>query len=118
MPVPKEEIERWFNELPDDVKPVAAKYPTTNEAGELRCYRSTDNERQHYVIIAYSAPTEECPHGSVRVVHGSDSALPGVVAFGIKVESLVSCGCGNWAPPTALQTAAMGVYLDAQRRKN
>src|SRR5690349_2294252 len=86
------ELQKWIDSRPPAVREIATKYPPD------RCYRSRENPG-HYIIERYSEPQDGRPI-TVTIVHGRDSYMPGVAAFGIDPHSLIPCTCGNWEPPT------------------
>jgi len=60
------------------------------------CYKQVGG--RHYVITEYSLMDDGSV--TVQIVHGSDSTLPGVSAFGCSPGELERCDCGLWEPPT------------------
>lgn len=96
---------------------LAGRPPIIHEMAHARppwtCYRMRDpdsgRERGHYWIYSYNES------GTVTIDHGDDSYLPGVRVFGIEPNSLVTCGCGNWHPPTAEQAEATGKRIERMR---
>lgn len=107
----KEDFERCLAGSPDNIKEAARQYPA------YQCYRSADNNRQHYLIGTYYTPEEG---GAIRVVliHGSDSTLPGIKSFGEDPAQLVPCNCGAWDWPTREQVEERRVLIEAERHAN
>jgi hypothetical protein len=94
----------WLSTRPEIIRELFAKCPPWN------CYRSKEmGTAAHYSIAAYDE------NGTVRVIHGRDSFLPGVSVFGVKPETLVACGCGAFKFPTTAQVAKTGEKLKARR---
>lgn len=83
----------WVNSRPPKVRKIALAYPAT------QCYRATDN-RGHYTIYCYSEPRSKYGRVTVKLIHGQDSYLPGVMVFGVNPKTLIPCDCGKWNPPT------------------
>lgn len=85
--------EDWLASRPPKVRDVARRFPPDT------CYRCTE-DRGHYAIYSY----EETGAGpvTVKLIHGADSFLPFVRVFGVDPETLLKCGCGNWASFDAL----------------
>lgn len=91
----------WLANLPADVAELARRWPMVQESGELLCYRSRRNGDAHYTIHAYTLDDLDRPY--CTVVHGADSFLPGIGAFGMPLAELGRCGCGRWAFASAAQ---------------
>jgi hypothetical protein len=91
---PSPEEAAWIESRPPKVRSVIEKLG-------LSCVRGADG-RGHYDITAFS---EDADTGEVtlKVVHGSDSFLPGFDVFGMLPDDFVECGCENWEPPTESQ---------------
>lgn len=80
----------WADKLPPAAREVALRLrPNT-------CYRSTENPG-HYVI--YSVSNE----GTVKLIHGADSYMPGFSVFGVDPQTLTECDCKLWELPTEAQ---------------
>jgi len=92
-----EQWDAWVAGRPAAVAAAARRYPGWKD-GALVCYRSTENPRFHYTIYSYG----ERPDGTVtaKLIHGSDSTLPGAATFGQPLEQLITCQCGAWQPPS------------------
>jgi hypothetical protein len=104
--------ERWIEECPPDVQVTARRWhPFT-------CYRDAGNlQHTHYMIVSYALlPADAGPYVKVSVLHGADSALPSVRAFGIDPRTLAVCGCGEWQLPTAEQVKLMDRHFDCLER--
>lgn len=102
------EYEAWLLVCPPAVATVArAMSPFT-------CYRDPQRSAVHYAISMY----EWAMSGEVTLVilHGADSALPGVSAFGVSPASLKPCGCGAWTEATEEQLGHMRQHFEALER--
>ena len=84
---PAPDVREWFDSRPKRVQEIILRYPPS-------CYRSTENPG-HYLIYSYDEPLDDGPI-TVTVIHGRDSFLPGVTVFGVSLNSLLWCDCGNW----------------------
>lgn len=84
----------WLMEQPEAVYPLATKWPCDT------CYRMTDEAGHvdHYWIRSYSVTD-----GTIAVMTGQDSLVPGIAVFGIDPTRLKLCDCGRWHPPTDAQ---------------
>jgi len=101
------ELRKWLLTRPAKIRRVVLKYPPD-------CYLNINNAG-HYLLYSYD---EELDNSiTVKLEHGRDSFLPGVIVFGIPLESLIPCSCGKWEKPTDKQAADTGVMLDAERAK-
>jgi hypothetical protein len=67
----------------------------------FHCYRSSENPHAHYAVHAYN------DDGSIRVIHGADSFLPGWEVFGYDPELLTVCDCKEYRFATAEETASV-----------
>lgn len=56
----------------------------------FHCYRSSEHPRAHYAVHGYS------DDGSVRVIHGADSTIPGWEVLGYNPELLSVCDCKEY----------------------
>jgi hypothetical protein len=90
----EERFEEWLRDRPETIKRLGRAYPP------WFCYRSAENPRFHYRIVAYNE------HGTVTLAHARDSTLPGVATFGQPPEQLHVCACGQWQEPTPEQRRA------------
>lgn len=89
----RRELETWLAGRPSAIRRMAERWPPWT------CYRSTAHPRMHYIIMSYG------DDGTMRLVHGMDSTLPGFTTFGQDPAQLVACGCGQFAgPPDLLDT--------------
>jgi hypothetical protein len=64
--------------------------------------------------MAFEEPEDKKAPVTVKILHGADSFLPGMLVFGHPPEDLVRCGCGKWQEPTqdeADATFAVSVAL-------
>ena len=102
----EQELEDWLATRPPAVAAVARRFPPTT------CYRSTEN-RGHYLIGSYEEP--KCGGVTVKLIHGADSFLPGIVVFGVDPETLISCDCGEWNWPTPEQTLEIREQIERMR---
>lgn len=110
QPIDPAELEEWLAKLPPRVAEVARKYPPTT------CYRSTKHAGWHYRIHSYEEPvlpTNPDAPITLKLVHGRDSTLPGICAFGMEYDHLVKCDCGKWEPPTLEQAVKMSEIVKA-----
>lgn len=82
----------------------------------LYCYRDTTNPRQHYALQGYNVPRDPSQAATLVMVHGADSALPGVTVHGMNPTELVKCDCGKWRPATRAQLEAMDDHMRALHR--
>lgn len=106
-----DEWNQWVSERPVAIQEVARRWPGWHD-GQLVCYRSTQNVLYHYTLYAY----DEGPAGvTVRLIHGADSTLPGVMTFGQPLDQLVPCDCGRWKYPTPAQAEATRARLERYR---
>lgn len=94
----------WLAARPRVIQDMAREHPPN------RCYRSKVNSG-HYIIHAYSEG------GTMTLIHGHDSFLPGVATFGQDPNQLVDCGCGNWEWPTEDQAEKVRAFIERQARK-
>jgi hypothetical protein len=95
----------WLGTTPAALREVATKYPPIREnTDQWRCYLSTKSPSFHYTIKSYDTDA----HGviTLTLIHGSDSALPGIGTFGQEPEQLIPCDCGHWEFPGPEQLAA------------
>jgi hypothetical protein len=67
----------------------------------FHCYRSSENPHAHYAVHAYN------DDGTVRVIHGADSFLPGWEVFGYDPEILSVCDCKAFRFATEEETASV-----------
>ncbi len=99
----------WFEKLPPESQACVLKYPP-----EL-CYRY--EERGHYRVVSYGTPINGAPEGTLpvalRMVHGTDSFMPGLGVFGCDPAKLTPCGCGHWAPATPEQIEVLRRHIAA-----
>lgn len=51
------------------------------------CYRSTEHPKAHYAVHGYT------DDGTVRVLHGADSTIPGWEVLGYEPAKLTVCDC-------------------------
>lgn len=102
---PEEIWASFLKKLPPHVAEVVREYPATT------CYRSIENEG-HYWIYSYGEPPTKDGIVTVKIVHGRDSYLPGVMVFGVQIGSLVKCGCGKWESPTEEQFMERRVHIE------
>lgn len=81
-------LEEWIEARPPAVREVCKRLPPR------ACLRRRDTKAHHYRILSYG----EHPDGSVtlKLLHGSDSILPGLAVFGVDPAELEVCGCGSW----------------------
>lgn len=101
---PDEEMLRNFHAWVDE-RPAIRELVTA--APPWHCYRLKDhNPRGHYSIHAYNE------NGTLTLIHGADSTLPGVGTFGHKPETLIVCDCGKYEWATDQQIAASGEYIE------
>lgn len=102
------EFERWLADRPESVQKLAREYPPV-------CYRSTA-DAGHYRIIAYAED------GTMRVVHGHDSYLPGFSVYGYIASNLTRCECGEWDMPTQKQVKKseekVKAWVDVKRNQS
>lgn len=106
----------WIATLSERMQAAIA----TEFCGPARCYRSKSN-RGHYDLHSFVEPEDPNAPLTCTIIHGKDSYLPGVAAFGIPLTDLVICDCGNWEPPTPEQIEATGMNIAvaaAKRRGN
>lgn len=96
-------FETWLADRPPIIQEMAREFP-----GYI-CYKSKEN-RGHYRIYSYSED------GTLTLMHGRDSYLPGVNTFGQSPYQLIACDCGNWLPPTAEQIAETGRRIERMRK--
>lgn len=101
----------WVAARPPAIAEAATKWPGCTPSGELECYRSKRHRDAHYAIRSY----EEGERVTVTVIHGADSFLPGVGAFGQELEELVRCGCGQWREASELEAARSNARVRARR---
>jgi len=112
--LPEEQVEpskAWVEGRPLPVQAVILKLPPW-----VGCFRYVDRPDSHYRIHSY----DEHKDGrtvSLTIIHGRDSHLPGVAAFGIPPEHLEPCGCGNWEPPTKDQIDVTREEIEAIKEK-
>jgi hypothetical protein len=92
-------FEAWLDERPQIRELV-------NAAPPWHCYRIKDHPGGHYSIHSYNDA------GTLTLIHGADSFLPGVSTFGHKPESLVVCDCGTYEWATDQQSEATNAFLD------
>lgn len=95
-------FETWLADRPPIIQEMAREFP-----GYV-CYKSKEN-RGHYRIYSYSED------GTLTLMHGRDSFLPGVMTFGQSPYQLVTCDCGDWLPPTAAQIEETGKRINRVR---
>ena len=79
------------------------------------CYRINDLagdplRKGHYAIVAWSDDR------TMRIVHGSDSFMPGLSVFGIQPSDLMVCDCGKFRYATDAQLKRTKRALDAYER--
>lgn len=108
---PDAEFEADLPNMPSDkMREVAKQYPGNY------CYRRLEpSKRTHYVITAY----DETPEGEivVRLLHGSDSFLPGIEVFGVAPATLVRCSCGQWTLPSDEELEQSLARVAAEKQK-
>lgn len=103
------EQEAEIAQLPPHVQAVARRVrPTT-------CYREKTNPHTHYIIHSYSSHRDN-QRVALKLAHGADSTLPGVLARGIDPDNVFVCNCGEWSPPSAAQLEAMDQHFKALER--
>jgi hypothetical protein len=103
------EQEAEIGKLPPHVQAVARRLrPTT-------CYREKTNPHTHYVIHSYGSSAAH-DRVALKLAHGADSTLPGVLVGGIDPDSVFVCNCGDWQVPTAAQLEAMDEHFKALDR--
>lgn len=107
------EWKEFLEELPPHVRAVAERYPMTTP-----CYRSTEDPEFHYKIYSYDGH-RQAPGIPVTVtlVHGRDSANPGIKTGRQPPEQLIPCNCGKWLPPTREQIEAKGQEIAAHHAR-
>ncbi len=81
---------KFAGTLMGQAKATADRYPG------FVCYH--DAMGGHFWIQRYN------DDGSVWLLHGRDSVLPGLDVPSFEPESLTQCGCGKWMPGTKEQT--------------
>lgn len=85
--------EKWLaGSLPPPIRAVASAMPA------WRCYRAKHNVACHYIIQGYEIDAET-GYVRLRLLHGVDSLVPGMVIHSGIPSSLVYCDCGKWEPP-------------------
>lgn len=94
-----EEWREFLEDCPPHVRAVAEQWPIQ------LCYRSTLDPAFHYMIHTYDA-LRSGGSVTISVLHGSDSARPGIAVYGQEPETLIRCGCGKWTPATPQQLRA------------
>ena len=109
MSVYTAEQKEWINSRPLSVRIAIKKWPPTI------CYTAKDN-KGHYILYSY----EENEKGpiTVKLIHGKDSYLPGVMVFGVDPRTLVPCGCDRWEQPTELQTQMTKDRLQEEKKRD
>lgn len=105
---PDPEAKEWFESRPPQVQAAILETPPD-------CYRSLDNPG-HYRLYSYEEPVNS-KEITVKLIHGRDSFLPGVLVFGVDRNSLLRCGCGKWQGPTKEQVRLTKKRLDAEKKR-
>jgi hypothetical protein len=90
----------WLEGRPPIIQKMAKLCPPN-------CYRG--ERRGHYRLYSYNE------NGTVTLLHGKDSFLPGIVVFGVDPATLVACGCGKWDEATEAQAEATARRIDRER---
>lgn len=97
----EKQFQLWLADRPQVIRDMAKRMPPNT------CYRQRDgNPMGHYTLYSYSED------GTVSLVHGADSFLPGVMVFGVREDACVRCDCGNWKPPSEEAARATRAYID------
>ena len=90
---PEERAAAWaefLSEVEDPLAHAAAlKHPAVLR-GQYACYQSTSDLGGHYRIQSYGSD------GSLVLIHGADSTLPGMQVFGAESAETIPCNCGRW----------------------
>ena len=105
-PEQRAEFERWIKTRPPHIQAAARQVPPAT------CYRIVGDGHGHYMPLAYGEPEKEGDPVTVRVAHGADSFAPGFEVFGVALDSLVPCDCGEWRWPTAEEAEEGREYAD------
>ncbi len=79
------ELQKWIESRPPAVREVARKLAIHS------CFKSTQN-KGHYKLYAI----DETDPVTVKIIHGSDSFLPGYEIFNVNPDTLEPCNCGEW----------------------
>ena len=96
-------FEDWLAERPEIADMVRAVSP-------WHCYRLKGNARGHYAIYSYNEA------GTLTIMHGSDSFMPGFGVFGIEPGDLVVCDCGKYEHATMEQGAESERRIEVMRK--
>lgn len=101
------ELRKWILTRPAKIRRAFLKYPPN-------CYLSNKN-MGHYRLHSYEENTNDSV--TVKLVHGRDSYSPGILVFGVPLNSLILCGCGKWESPTKAQVKETKKWIDSEVAK-
>lgn len=104
-----EAFDAWLVDMPPAVQVVALRFPPD-------CYRDPTRKATHYALMSYNEQPGRGGDVTLSLIHGADSALPGVTVFGVVPQTLVRCGCGKWRCATEPQLEAMREHFAALER--
>lgn len=83
----------WFKSRPEKIQAAIRKFPLGV------CLRGL-KEDGHYTIYSYQEPIDKDKPVTLKTVHGHDSFGAGSMVFGVPLDDVRICGCGEWEPPT------------------
>lgn len=94
------EYDQWLAERPPFIRAQLDRHPPG------MCYRY--ESRGHYAIASFGED------GTVTLLHGADSFLPGIGVFGVPSVELERCGCGRYEVADADTAGRVAEKLHAE----
>jgi hypothetical protein len=99
----------WVASRPENVRVWAEKLPPC-------CYRHAGQPSGHYWLYSFDVGQDDTV--TVKLVHGSDSFMPGFAVFGVDPADLIPCNCSGWLEGTPMQAEDSTKKADAMIEKH